>query len=183
MKKGFFAIAGMFLLFSCNDAAKDNDGNDDFRMQAERNTSHNKEIYRAIETGDVSKLDSFIAPDIIDHAGNNGKDIVGLDSLKAHLSQIHNYFENMKSEVLSEATSLDGQYHFSMYKMRGKAKQNPWGMPVGMEIDDTGVDVVKIKEGKASEHWSFSSQEDINEMMAAMNKGNKPQASKDSANR
>lgn len=183
MKKGFFAIAGMFLLFSCNDAAKDGDGKDDFSTQAKRNSEHNKEIYRALETGDVSKLDSFIAPDIIDHAGNNGKDIEGLDSLKVHLSKVHTFFDNMKTEVIAEATSLDGQYHFSMVKTTGKAKQNPWGIPVGLEINDTNIDAVKIKDGKASEHWSFTSQEDINEMMAAMKGGKQPQAMKDSTKR
>jgi ketosteroid isomerase-like protein len=183
MKKGFFALAGLFLLFSCNDASKEGKVNDDFSTQAKLNSEHTKEVYRAIETGDVSKLDSFIAADIIDHASNNGKDVVGIDSLKHHLSKIHTYFDNLKSEIISEATSLDGQYHYSMYRMRGTAKQNPWGMPVGMEMDDTGIDVVKIRDGKAAEHWSFSSQEDINEMMAAMSGGNKIPAARDSANR
>jgi hypothetical protein len=187
MQKRLFALAGLFLLFSCNDAAK-NDGtatkedNNDYMAKARRNTEHNREIYRAIETGDVSKLDSFVAKDVIDHEGNNGKDIVGLDSLKHHLGNLHNYFDGMKMEILSEGTSLDGAYHFSLIRMKGKTKANPWGMPVGMDIDDMAMDVVKIKDGKASEHWSFTSQKDINEMMA-MSGGNKPPAIKESTNK
>jgi predicted SnoaL-like aldol condensation-catalyzing enzyme len=158
-----------------------NEDDNDYMAQAKRNTEHNKEIYRAIETGDVSKLDSFIARDVVDHEGNMGKDIVGLDSLKVHLAQIHNYFDNMKFDVLSEATSLDNNYHYSMYRMTGKSKANPWGMPVGIDIDDTGIDVVKIRDGKAVEHWSFTSQKDMMEMMGAMGGGQAP-AMKDSTN-
>ena len=62
--------------------------------------------------------------------------------------------------------------------MRGKAKENPWGMPVGMEVDDMVTDVVKIKDGKATEHWSFTSQKDIHEMMSAMSGGHQPAAGK-----
>ncbi|MFN2440737.1 MAG: hypothetical protein ABR503_16150, partial [Chitinophagaceae bacterium] len=106
MKKGLFALAGLFLLFSCNDTAN-KDGDNDHMATASRYSENNKEIYRAIETGDVSKLDSFIARDVIDHEGNMGKDVVGLDSVKSHLSRIHTYFDGLKFEVISEGTSAD----------------------------------------------------------------------------
>ncbi len=174
MKKGLLAIAaGMFLLISCNetkDSATATGDNDNMAM-AKRNTENDKEVYRAIETGDVSKLDSFLTKDVVDHEGNMGKDIVGLDSLKHFLGNIHNYFDGLKMEVISEGTSPDNNYHFVMVRMRGKAKANPWGMPVGKDIDDTSVDVVKIKDGKASEHWGFTSQKDLMEMMSAMPAG------------
>ncbi|MEJ7914500.1 MAG: nuclear transport factor 2 family protein [Chitinophagaceae bacterium] len=188
MKKGFFALAGLCLLFSCNDgndssSTNSSGTNTDHMAAATRNSDQNREIYRAIQTGDVSKLDSFIAPDIIDHEGNMGKDIVGLDSLKHHLAKMHTYFDGLQMEVLSEATSLDNNYHFSMIRMKGKAKANPWGMPVGMDMDDTGMDVVKIKDGKATEHWSFSSQKDVGEMMEMMSGTPQPGMMKDSVNR
>ena len=96
---------------------------------------------------------------------------------------MHTYFDGLQMEVLSEATSLDNNYHFSMIRMTGKAKANPWGMPVGMDMDDTGMDVVKIKDGKATEHWSFSSQKDVGEMMEMMSGKPKPGMMKDSVNR
>jgi len=173
MKNGLLALACMFILLSCNNSAKtdtqdgvgappDNAASD----QAKRNSENTREVYRAIETGDVSKLDSFISTDIVDHEGNMGKDIVGRDSVKAFLGNIHTYFDGLKMEVLSEGTSLDGTHHFSMVRMTGKSKANPWGMPVGVDIDDTSVDVVKIKDGKATDHWGFMSMKDMTEMMS-----------------
>ena len=173
MKKVFLALACAFMLLSCKDAAKTEtaDGGpsaDNARdEQAKRNSQTTREVYKAIETGDVSKLDSFIAKDVVDHEGNNGKDVVGLDSLKYHLGLMHTYFDGLKMEVLSEGTSPDGDYHFAMARMRGKSKANPWGMPVGIDVDDTFVDVVRIKDGKATEHWGFMSMKYMNEMMMA----------------
>jgi len=173
MKQLLFA-AGLLLLISCNDGTTGAGTNE---SNVQRNTEHSSSIYKAIETGDVSKLDSFIAEDIIDHnAGMDGRDIVGRDSVKKMIGEIHTYFDGLKMEQMSEGTSADGNYHFAMVRMRGKAKQNPWGMPVGQDIDDVSVDVVKIKDGMASEHWGFLSWGDINEMMSAMKGGgnNKP---------
>lgn len=180
MKKGLFALAGLFLLLSCNDDHEEtNDADHAFMTTAKSNTENNKVVYRAIETGDVSKLDSFMAKDIIDHEGNMGKDIVGLDSIKSYLGNIHKYFDGLKLESISEGTSLDGQYHFALVRMTGKAKENPWNIPVGTDMDDMSVDVVKIKDGKASEHWSFTSMKDMMEMMEGMKMGNKPAAKRD----
>jgi predicted SnoaL-like aldol condensation-catalyzing enzyme len=176
MKKGFFALAaGILLLIACNQATENaNEARKDDASITQRNSDHTREIYKAIQSGDVSKLDSFITNDVIDHEGNNGKDIVGLDSLKHYLGNIHNYFDNMKMDVVSEATSPDGDYHFSLVRMTGKAKENPWGMPVGHEMDDMGIDLMKIRDGKISEHWSFTSMKDMMEMMQGMGSGTPP---------
>lgn len=182
MKKSLFSYAaGMLILMACNqtkDAATTGTEQDSKKV-AESYAANSREVHRAIETGDVSKLDAFIAKDIVDHEGNMGKDIVGLDSLKRYLGEIHQYFDGLKIAVITEGTSQDGNYHFSMVRMTGKAKENPWGMPVGMDMDDTSVDVVKIKDGKASEHWSFTSQKDMMEMMNAMSGGSQQTAQKE----
>lgn len=189
MKKACYVLGAVLLLYSCAEGVKDGAANsedntdNDHMTHVRKNTEHSLAIYKAIETGDVSKLDSFMTPDIIDHEGNMGKDVVGIDSLKAHLSKIHLYFDNLKTEVISQGTSLDNNYHFALYRMRAKAKENPWGIPTGTEIDDTGVDVVKVRDGKASEHWGFMSQKDVNEMMASMGGGMVPTVSKDSTKR
>lgn len=175
MKRLFLMMTAAVLLLSCEnrtDAVGSRAENDNSSM-AQRNTEHSREIYRAIETGDVSRLDSVLDEDIIDHNGNpDGSDIKGRDSVKHLLTQIHQYFDGLKIEHLSDATSADGNYHFAMVRMKGKSKTNPWGMPVGVDIDDTMVDVVKIKDGLAAEHWGFMSQQDVNEMMGSRREGN-----------
>lgn len=162
------------MLISCNETKEANtsQANGDRAAMEKEYSEHIHEVYRAIETGDVSNLDSFMAVDFVDHEGNMGKDIVGRDSAKAFLASIHNYFDNLQMEVMAEGTSTDGSYHFVMVHMTGTAKENPWGMPVGHNIDDVSVDVIKLKDGIATDHWSFTSQKDMMEMMNAMQGGN-----------
>ena len=176
MKRLFLMMTAATLLFSCDErtdaVGSRADGED--QSMAQRNTEHSREIYRAIETGDVSRLDSILDENVIDHNANpDGSDLKGRDSVKHFISQIHQYFDGLKVEHIADATSADGNYHFALVRMTGKSKENPWGMPVGIDMDDTMVDVVKIKDGLAAEHWGFLSQQDHNEMMGAMS-GSKP---------
>ncbi|MDQ6608895.1 MAG: nuclear transport factor 2 family protein [Bacteroidota bacterium] len=170
MKKGLFLItAGMFLLASCNQSkdASTTTGDKDNTAMNKQNMENHKAVITAIETGDVSKLDTIMSKDMVDHQGNMGRDIVGVDSMKFYLGQMHNFFDGLKMEVMQTATSPDGDYFFATVRMTGKAKANPWGMPVGSDIDDTSVDVVKMKDGKATDHWMYISQKDMMEMMGS----------------
>ncbi len=184
MKKILFLLTAMAVFISCNEnsgsptVATTNETNEGANHA--KNTEQVKEVYRAIETGDVSKLDSFIAEDFVDHNGNpDGSDIKGRDSVKKMLSQIHTFFEDgLKMDFISDALSSDGSYHYSTVRMKGKAKANPWGMPVGSEVDDTSVDVVKLRDGVATEHWGFMSMGDFNEIMKMMQPGATPQGKK-----
>jgi len=169
MKQVLFLLLATAVIISCNDTAKVAGTNDE-KMGDNRNHENMQEVYRAIETGDVSKLDSIMADDVVDHNANtDGTDAKGRDSVKKMISSIHTYFEDgLKMDVLSDATSADGNYHYTTVRMKGKAKANPWGMPVGQDVDDTSVDVVKLKDGKATDHWGFMSNGDISEMMKKM---------------
>ena len=183
MKKVLFLLAAIAVIASCNNhpdtpVAGTNETGEG--ANHEKSTENIKTVYRAIETGDVSKLESFIAEDFVDHNGNpDGSDIKGRDSVKKMLSQIHTYFEDgLKMDFISDALSSDGNYHYATVRMKGKAKANPWGMPVGSDVDDTSVDVVKLRDGMATEHWGFMSMGDFNEVMKMMQPGVPPKEKK-----
>ena len=132
---------------------------------ADKYKASNAIIYKAIETGDMSKIDSIIPKDAIDHAGMNGKDVVGLDSIKAELAPMHTMFKNLKMEVLSSAT--DGAYSMERVRMTGTALvQMDAFTPPGTNVDMTSLEVVKWKDGKAVEHWTYMDSKDVAKMMA-----------------
>jgi hypothetical protein len=174
MKKILFAAASLlFILVACNEATTSDDD-----AGAAKNTERNNEIYRAIETGDVSKLDSFVAADIIDHEGDmNGNPVRGRDSVKAMLADIHNHFDNLKIETISESTSADGKYHFAMIRFMGTTKDNSMGAPAGTVINSVAMDVVRIENGLAVEHWGFRQPAEMMKMMQGMQGGAKPNPS------
>jgi predicted ester cyclase len=120
-------------------------------------------VYKAIESGDVSGLDSIIAKDIDDHDMGGVK---GLDSVKARLGDIHNHFSDLKFDVISQASN--GDYHFTMLTFSGTPKDNSMGMEPGKSFSMKGVDVVRIKDGKAVEHWGFTDNAEMMKMSQSM---------------
>lgn len=179
MKKLLIAFSVMTVMASCETKVA-GDSDTDAAAVADKNAEATKKVYRAIETGDVSGLDSLFAEDVIDYnAGPNGEDIKGRDSVKASIAKLHTYFEGIKMELMHHATSTDGQYHYATQRMTGKASAtNPWGMPAGTPVDDISVDVVQVKDGKCTAHWWFPSMKDVGEWMSAAQQGGKPEEKK-----
>lgn len=164
MRRLSFAVAALFALASCGDAGKSNNGGTDDA------TEKTNTVYRAIETGDTSKLRGIFTEDCVDHGGAmDGGDIKGIDSIIPNLAKVHNMFEGLKMEPIEQATK--GDYHFSLVKMTGTVKDAACGMPVGTKMNSTYVDVVKMKDGKASDHWSYMSMQEMTEMMKNMQGG------------
>lgn len=174
MKKLIIAFAAMALITSCETkVAADSDTNS--AAVAEKNAENTKKVYRALETGDVNGLDSLFTEDVVDHdAGPTGGDIKGRDSVKAAIAAMHTFVDGLKIEMLQHSTSADGVYHYATSRMTGTASAScPW-MPPGTPVDETSVDVIKLKDGKCTDHWRFISMKDFNKVMGAMMQGGKP---------
>lgn len=143
-------------LMSCKDSTTTNNNS-----TQESNRANSQKVYKAIETGDVSGLDSIIDKDIVDHSGP--QEIKGVDSVKAYFAMIHTHIPDVK--ITSIANATDGDYNFDLNRMTGTTNSEFMGMPANYKIDMISVDVVKVKDGKGVEHWGFA---DPNEMMKMM---------------
>jgi predicted SnoaL-like aldol condensation-catalyzing enzyme len=146
-------------LFSCQNAGNNNMGSPD----GEKNKMAVREIYKAIETGDVSKLSGIIADDAVDHLGMNGHEVRGGENIIKMLADMHNHMKDVKMEVLSEA--VDGDLVFTWNRMTGTCTDSSMGMRAGMQMDFKSVDVSKFKDGKAIEHWGYMDPADMMKMM------------------
>ena len=165
MKKLFFlgATALVCILFSCKDSTTTSTSTT--TSEGETAKANNRAVLKMIETGDMSKLDSFLSKDAVDHSSNNGTgETKGLDSIKMDLAKVKQAFASMHFDVMKEA--VDGDYLFVLGKMTGTTSANPgMGMPANKEISSTSVDVLKFKDGKFTEHWSFIDPKDMMKMM------------------
>lgn len=164
MKKIMFASAVAMACFaiSCNDKGSSAGTNDTFTAAK----AANDKIYKAMETGDVTGLKDVIAADAVDHNSNmDGSDIKGADSIIAMFTKMHQCFEpGAKYTITSQA--MNGDMLYTMLDFAGKTTANPgYGMPPSMQMNMTSVDVVKMKDGKATDHWGFMSMKDVNAMM------------------
>lgn len=170
MKKILFASATIcaFTFFSCAESAKKEDASVTIK-------ENNSKFYKALENGDSVTIRNWINADAVDHNGGpNGEDMVGVDKLTGMLSQMHKSFEpGMKMNIVSQA--VDGDYLYTLVEMKGTTTATPsMGFPASTKFESRSVDVVKLKDGKAQEHWAFMSMPDVMMMM----KGNMPAADK-----
>ena len=136
-------------------------------LQKEKVRAGTREVYRAAETGDASKLDSFFAKDFIDHSGMGGRDVKGLDSLKAGIGDMHNHVKDLKMDIVAQA--IDDNYSFDMVKVTGTSIDNSWGMPANTKIEEKSVNVVRLKDGLVVEHWRFQEVKEMPNMAQTAN--------------
>jgi predicted ester cyclase len=129
-----------------------------------QNKANSQLIYKAIETVDVSHLDSIIYKDFVDHAGEKG-DVKGIDSLKKMFAQMHHEINDLNIDEIANAT--DGDYNIALIRMTGTTAKPMMGMPAGTKLDMKSVEVVKVKDGKAIEHWGYMDPKDMMKMMGS----------------
>ena len=158
MKQFLVTISAGLACFciSCNDKA----GTTDSATQKNLDAIHN--INKAIQTGDVSKLGDYISTDAVDHGGPKG-DIKGLDSIKAEIARMSTSSKDMKSETVKEVA--DNEYVFQWQHSTGTTTTADMGMPAGTKYDMNSIEVTKHKDGKAIEHWTFLSPQEMMKMM------------------
>lgn len=171
MKKLFYCTAVLLSLglLSCSDK-EDSDGMSD---AAKKNLASVQTVVKAFETGDVSKIDDAVSADFIDHTDRGD---IGRDSLKAMITSMHGGIPDLKFNLIREMA--DDDYSMSWYKMTGTS-DGTMGMPAG-PFSMNSIDVVRYKDGKAVEHWSFG---EIREMMQMMGGTTAPAATDDGGNK
>lgn len=155
-------MAFVFFLSSCEVKKTDSTDSD----AREKNLKAITEINKAIQSGDVSKLDQYIAADAVDHASPAG-DIKGVDSIKAMLSRVHSMGTNMNMQDIR--TVADGEYVFQWMRLTGTTATADMGMPPGSNYDINAVQVTRFRDGKAVEHWEFMQPADMAKMMGSQN--------------
>jgi|SRR5688572_2787882 len=160
MKKLFFILsaAASFLLPACNDKDSANGG---MSEAARKNLDAFHTVSNAFETGDISRIDSVVASDFVDHTP---KGDTNRDSLKAMITMMKNA-GTMKTEIKKEFA--DDEYVIGWLHWTGTSNGSMPDMPAG-PFDMSGIEVVRFKEGKAVEHWAFMDAREMMKMMSSM---------------
>lgn len=164
MKKLLSLFAGTILCFlvSCNNeksTVETTAGTKEESSAAKKNLEASHVVANAFETGDISMIDSVVASDFVDHSQE--KD-TNRDSLKAMILAWKADSKDAKNEVIKELA--DDEYVFSWMRFTGTSS-GTMGMPAG-PYNTTAIEVVKFRDGKAVEHWTFAEPKEIMKMMA-----------------
>ena len=177
MRKLIFSASAVLLLslIACNDNTKVASATAD-NSKVQRNLDASRAVARAIETGDVSAIDSVVAEDFVDHTDHG--DIKGRDSLKAMAKTVQAHMKNMKMNVKHEIA--DENYVYAWMHFSGTS-DGAMGMPAG-PYDMTSMEVSRLNDGKIVEHWTFMDMQELGKMMQMMQgMNNNPGAVPDSS--
>jgi predicted SnoaL-like aldol condensation-catalyzing enzyme len=162
MKKLFIILSAgcIFLLPSCS-SKKEAGGMSD---KAKKNLEACNAINKMFEASDWSKAGDYIAVDGVDHAGMNGHDVVGLDSIKAAFTEMGKMMGDFKNEKVKELA--DDDYVFQWMKETMTMKVDAMGMKAGSTHTMNAIEVSKFnKDGKSTDHWTFVDWNDMMKMM------------------
>jgi len=150
MRKIFFLLLGTlpFAFYACNNATETASEAKATNTATDQNLASFRMVSDAFKTGDISKIDSAVAADFVDHTERGD---LGRDSLKAMIVMTHQQMPDMKAEVVKELA--DGDYVFCIQRYTGTSN-GQMGMPAG-PYDFNAMEVVRFKDGKAVEHWAY----------------------------
>jgi len=161
MKKFLFILSTAAICFLVSCKGKDSGGGG-MSDAAKKNLDAFHAVNDAFMTGDVSKIDSVVASDFVDH---NEKGEGNRDSLKAMIIKMHKSEKDSKSETIKEFA--DDEYVMGWMHWTGVSDGTMEGMPAGT-YDMKAIEVVRFKDGKAVEHWAFMEPREMMKMMGAM---------------
>ena len=169
MKKFLFILSAGSICFFISCSGKKEESSGSMSDKAKANIAASHAISDAFLSGDISKIDSVVANDFIDHTD---KGDMGRDSLKAMIKMMHGMVKDQKMETTKDLA--DDDYVFSWVRYTGTS-DGSLGMPAG-PYNMTAIEVAKFKDGKIIEHWNFMEPREMMKMMPppAMNEMKMP---------
>ena len=114
-----------------------------------------KSFYPLFEKGDWAGIEKLTSADFTDHSPwFPGGSVSSRDTLMKYLKMNKDAFPDMKIEPLHVA--VDGDMVFVHYHFTGTNTAPMMGMPAtNKKVDFMGVDLLRIKDSVATEHWDY----------------------------
>jgi len=121
---------------------------------SEENKALVHRIYECFSQNNLDVLDELIASDFTDHNPNPGQ-APGLEGLKQFISSMHSVLSDLQDNV--EDMVAEGDKVVARLRISGTHQSEFMGAaPTGNQVTFTGIDILRIAEGKVVEHWGNS---------------------------
>jgi steroid delta-isomerase-like uncharacterized protein len=135
-------------------------------MSAEENKALARRIYEIFSQGDIESLDQFMASDFVDHNPypNQGP---GLEGVKRFIQEYRMSFANMRFTIDQQVAEGDKVVTRIIFSARHTGEF--LGLPAtGREVTTTGMDMLRIVDGKIVERWGNEDNVKILQDLGAM---------------
>lgn len=120
-----------------------------------KNMEAAKKFYADFEKADWAAIEALVEPGFTDHSSMMPPGTpFTKDTLMKYLRETKQGFPDMKLEALNMAGN--GDILFVHYKFSGTNSGSYMGMPAtNKKVEYMGVDLLRMKDGKAAEHWDY----------------------------
>jgi len=136
---------------------------DQMSMETKYKINYN-EVINALTNGKIDVLDQFLTSDFVEHDPSPMMSKkTGIDAVKEIFSNYHKIFPDMKAKVHNIAVT--GDFLFAYVTFTGTTAEPYMGMPANHKMTMNQGDLIRFKGDKMSEHWGFTSNEDMMIMM------------------
>ena len=120
-------------------------------MSAGENKAIARRGYEAINQNNLDALDEVAAPDLTDHDPAPGQ-APGLEGVKQWFSSMHTAFPDFRMNV--EDMIAEGDKVVARVRLSGTHQGEFMGIDAtGNRVTITGIDILRIADGKIVEHW------------------------------
>ena len=120
-------------------------------ISAEENKAIARQGYEAINQNNLDALDEVFASDIIDHNPSPGQG-PGREGVKQFFSSLHTAFPDFHTNV--EDMIAEGDKVVARVTASGTHHGEYLGIaPTGNRVEVSGIDILRIVDGKVVEHW------------------------------
>ena len=145
-------------------------GANEAMMKADSVKNANIESYRKVidmmNTGKMDDMGKYIDDKMVDHQMMPGQK-PGLAGLKEMMMGMHTAIPDMKFTI--NQITADSNTIWALSTMTGTNTGSMMGMPpTGKAINVQAVDIIRLSNGKAVEHWGFMEEKKMMEQMGMM---------------
>lgn len=110
-----------------------------------------REVYDIINSGDTSRIDVVIAPDMVDHEELGGN-APGRESFLQSIQRLRAAFPDLR--VTIEDIITEGDRAAVRFTMQGTHQGEFMGLqPSGRQVVVGGIDILRVTDGRVVEHW------------------------------
>ncbi|HLF71805.1 MAG TPA: ester cyclase [Dehalococcoidia bacterium] len=114
-------------------------------------------LYEMMNSGDTSKLDEVMDPNLVDHEKISGVESSGSQAFRDFVSLFRSAITDFR--ITANDVLIDGERAAIRFTLSGRHTGDQLGMPAtGKPFSIEGIDIMRFENGKCVEHWGVSDQ-------------------------